>query len=115
MGNVMFSNRKQLITSERDLLAREVAERSVADTLQQIGSSAVNMSPAELRGYVRAYALPFVRNEAAQLVSFEWPRRAFNQLAAVALDQATHLVVAQLKQQPISAVPSPHVRLRIAA
>jgi hypothetical protein len=97
------------------LLAREVAERCVADTLQQIGSSAVNMSPAELRGYVRAYALPYVRNEAAQLVSLEWPRRAFNELAAVALDQTTHLVVTQLRMHPVAAVPVPHVRLRIAA
>jgi len=111
----MFANRKQQITSQRELLARDVAERSVSDTLQQIGSSAVNMSPAELRGYVRAYALPFVRNEAAQLVSFEWPRRAFDQLAASALDQATHLVVSQLKLPPVAAVPAPHVRLRIAA
>jgi hypothetical protein len=97
------------------LLAREVAERSVADTLLQIGSSPVNMSPAELRGYVRAYALPYVRYEAAQLVSLEWPRKAFDELAAIALDRATHLIVTQLKLQPVAAVPVPHVRLRIAA
>jgi hypothetical protein len=111
----MFTDRKQHVSAERELLAREVAERSAADTLQQIGSSAVNMSPAELRGYVRAYALPYVHNEVAQLVSLEWPRRAFNELAAVALDQTTHLVVTQLKTHPVSTVPVPHVRLRAAA
>jgi len=111
----MFNDRKQQLRAQRELLAREVAERSVSNTLQQIGASAVNMSPAELRGYVRAYALPFVRYEAAQLVSLEWPRKAFNELAAVALDQATHLVATQLKSHPVASVPMPHVRLRMAA
>jgi hypothetical protein len=111
----MFNDRKQQLSSQRELLAREVAERSVANTLQQIGASAVNMSQAELRGYVRAYALPFVHYEATQLVSLEWPRKAFHELAASALDQATHLVATQLKLHPIATVPVPHVRSRLAA
>ena len=111
----MFNDRKQQLTAQRDLLAREVAERSVANTLQQIGDMTVNMSPAELRGYVRAYAFPFVHEEAAQLVSLEWPRKAFAGLVAAALDQATHLIAMHLKSHPVSAVPVPHVRLRIAA
>jgi hypothetical protein len=36
-------------------------------------------------------------------------------LVAVALQQATHLVVTQLKSRPIGAVPAAHVRLRTAA
>ena len=111
----MFNDRKQQLNAQREMLAREVAERSVANTLQQIGDSAVNMSQAELRGYVRAHALPFVHDEAAQLVSLEWPRNAFIELAALALDQATHLIATQLKSHPIASVPVPHVRLRIAA
>jgi hypothetical protein len=111
----MFNDRKQQLMAQRDLLAREVAERSVENTLEQIGDTAVNMSPAELRGYVRAYAFPFVHEEVAQLVSLEWPRKAFNALAAAALDQAVHLVAMQLKSRPVAAMPVPHVRLRIAA
>jgi hypothetical protein len=111
----MFTNRKQQLIERRESLVREVAERSVSDTLLQIGATPANMSPAELRGYVRAFALPFVRNETAQLVSFEWPRAAFDELASAALNQATHLIISRLKAPPVTCVPKPHVARRSAA
>ena len=62
---------------QRDTLAREIAERSVAATLNCLGADAEKMSPAELRGYVRAHAMPFVYDEAIQLVGRELPERRF--------------------------------------
>jgi hypothetical protein len=106
----MFNYRKHRAT-----LPREVAERSVEPTLAQLGVAIDNMSDAELRGYVRAFALPCVCDEALQLVSREWPRKAFNELVAAALEQATHLVITRLKMSPIVAMPIPHVRFRLAA
>jgi hypothetical protein len=111
----MFNRHAQRAIQARDSLAREVAERSVAPTLPELTAIADNMSSAELRGYVRAHARPFVRDEANQLVGYEWPKRAFDELVSTALEQATHAIVQQLKLQPIAVVPVPHVRLRIAA
>ena len=111
----MFTVRKQRVSLPAEAMAREIAERSVAGTLQQLREDAVNMLPAELRGYVRAHALSFVREEATQLVGREWPAEAFAELVATAMERATHLVVQQLKLHPIAVVPTPHVRLRIAA
>ncbi len=111
----MLSIRKQRASLPRDTLAREIAERSVEATLEQLSADTVRMSAAELRGYVHAHAISFVREEATQLVGREWPAKAFAELAAAALEQATHLVVQQLKLHPVVAVPVPHVRLRIAA
>jgi hypothetical protein len=111
----MFNLRKQRTSLPRDTFAREIAERSVAATLRQLGPIAGKLATAELRGYVRAHALPFVRDEATQLVSREWPADAFAELVAIALEQATHLVVQQFNLHPVVTMPAPHVRLRIAA
>jgi hypothetical protein len=111
----MFNLRNHRASLPRDTLAREIAERSVARTLTLLAADADSMSPAELRGYVRAYALPCVCDEALQLVGREWPKAAFKELVATALEQATHLVVRQIKANPIVSMPTPHVRLRIAA
>jgi hypothetical protein len=111
----MFNRHARRAIESRDSLAREVAERSVAATVAELSVIADNMSLAELRGYVRGHALPIVREEANQLVGYEWPQKAFNELVASALEQAMHLIVQQLRLQPIAAVPTPHVRLRIAA
>jgi hypothetical protein len=114
-GHAMLRLRKQRTPYPRDTFAREIAERSVAATLEQLGPVVDQMGAAELRGYVRAQALPFVRDEATQLVSREWPADAFADLVAAALDQATHLVVQQLRLHPVTTMPAPHVRLRLAA
>ena len=100
---------------ERDKLARDIAERSMVPTLERLGECAEQMSPAELRGYVRAHAMPFVWNEAIQLVGRELPKADMSALIVAALEQATHLVVRQLKAHPVVAMPTPHIRLRIAA
>lgn len=111
----MFTVRLHRSSPQRDLLAREVAERCVSDTLRQLNASAGNMSPAELRGYVRAHATMFIREEATQLVGREWPKQSFDELVATALEQVMHLVVTQIKSHPVVVVPVPHVRLRLAA
>jgi len=111
----MWNLRKERTPSPQDTFAREIAERSVDATLGQLSPVAERMAAAELRGYVRAHALPFVYEEATLLVSREWPADAFSDLVAAALEQATHRVVQQLKLHPVIAVPLPHVRLRVAA
>jgi hypothetical protein len=111
----MFNYRRYRASVPRDTLAREIAERSVAATLSQLCADANAMPPAQLRGYVRAHALPNVHDEAFQLVGREWPKTALKELVASALEQTTHLVVQQIKAHLIVAIPTPHVRLRIAA
>ncbi|HEX3601460.1 MAG TPA: hypothetical protein VHU84_15010 [Lacipirellulaceae bacterium] len=106
----MFNYRKHRAT-----LPREIAERSAMHTMALLTTIADNMSPNELRGYIRAHALPCVLEEAWQLVSREWPTAAFNELVATATEQATHLVLRQMQSLPTVNVPTPHVRLRIAA
>jgi hypothetical protein len=114
-GHSMLNLRRQRTDLPRDTFAREIAERSVAATLAQLSPIAERMSAPEQRGYVRAHALPFIRDEATQLVSREWPADAFADLVATALEQATHLVIQQLKLHPIITMPAAHVRLRLAA
>ena len=99
----------------RDTLAREIAERSVAATLAQLSEDADRMSPAELRGYVRAHALPYVCDEALQLVGREWPEAAFKELVHGG-PRASHAPRRAAAQgPPVVAMPAPHIRLRIAA
>jgi hypothetical protein len=111
----MFNFRKHQTTLPRDSFARDVAERSVAAILHELGPAACDMSPPELRGYVRAHALPIVREEATQLVSSEWPRKPFDDLVALAMEYATHLVAEQVRSHPVVSIPAPHVRLHAAA
>ena len=111
----MFNYQIHQGSRERDKLARDVAERSVTATLDRLGECASRLSPAELRGYVRAHAMPIVREEAIQLVGRELPKSDMNALILAALEQATHLVVRQMKAHPVVAMPAPHIRLRIAA
>ncbi len=106
----MFNYRKH-----RAKLPREITGHSVAATLARLSVDAENMSLAELRGYVRAHALPCVREEALKLVSREWPKAAFDELVAAALEQTVHHVVHHLDTYPLSAMPTPHVGQRFAA
>ena len=92
----MFNYRKHRATLPRE--SRRTQRRCHTRTA---GTAIDNMSHAELRGYVRAFALPCVCEEALQLVSREWPRKAFNELVAAALEQATHMVIVRLKTSPI--------------
>ncbi|MCC7476430.1 MAG: hypothetical protein IT425_13640 [Pirellulales bacterium] len=111
----MFNNRKQRAILPQDTLAREIAERSVPETLDLLGEKARGMPRAEQRGYIRAYALPVIFEEVLQLVGHEWPPKARHELALAALEMAVHLVVEELRLPPAVAVPIPHIRLFQAA
>ena len=111
----MFNVQLYRPATSHDMLAREIAERSVAAALQNLGPRRDTLSGAELRGYVRAHTFPCVHDEALQLVGREWPQSALNNLLSTALEQATHRVLRQLKSQPVASIPLPHVRRRIAA
>ena len=96
-------------------LAREVAEPAVAAVLRQLDSSVANMPPAELRGYLRAHALPHIQLEIAKLAAPDLQRIRKSELTATALELATHALLQQLKSNLTVSVPTPHVRLRAAA
>jgi len=111
----MFNFHMHQASLHRDALAREIAERSAAATLQELGEDAEKMSLSELRGYVRGHAMPHALEEAIQLVGREVPKAELSVLIAAALEQVTHIVVRQFTSLPVVAVPAPHIRLRIAA
>lgn len=111
----MFNAKLTRHTKSHDQLAREIADRSLAAVLGNLGSQADTMCGAELRGYIRAHAFPCVYAEAAKLTGNVWPQETFNQLVASALELATHSLQRRLKSHPVVVVPLPHVRLRIAA
>lgn len=95
-------------------MARQVADRAVAAVLKQLDSSVANMPPAELRGYVRAHALPHIQCEIGQLAAQALQHTQTSELAATALEIATHTLLQQLKSNLTVCVPTPHVRLRAA-
>jgi hypothetical protein len=111
----MFNNRTHRASPLDELLAGKVARLSVSAVVGQLDSSAADMSPAELRGYLRAHTLPHVQSEARQLVGSHFPQEAFHNLVAAALELATHTLAEQLKSTLTVSMPAPHVRLRSAA
>jgi hypothetical protein len=73
------------------------------------------MSPAELRGYVRARAWSEVRRQSQNLVAERNVSADFaNDLMANALDRTTHAILRQPPPQPTMPLPAPHIQLRIA-
>lgn len=110
-----FNSRMHRVSPLNESLAREVAERAVAAVLRQLDSSVAIMPPAELRGYLRAHALPQIQFEIGQLVAGALPRCHASELTATALELATHTLLQQLKSNLTVSVPTPHVRLRTAA
>jgi hypothetical protein len=99
-----------------DDVIREVARRSMAEVRGRLCAAIDSMSEAELRGYVRARAARPVRCEAQQLATEQGWRIALSEsLIAGALERTVHLVVYQLRMQPVVATSAAHATLRIAA
>jgi hypothetical protein len=102
---------------DRDVeaLVRDLAERSVAATRDQLGTAAEKMDAAELRGYARARAMRLANQLVRQLVADGrlHPRLAKN-TAARAADRTANLIVRERMLRPIS-VPTLLVPLRAAA
>lgn len=98
-----------------DELAREIAARSVAQVRSRLSSCVSKMGDAELRGYVRARALRPVRIAADQLAT-QHVRQATicSALVTNALERVVHLVVHELKTQPIVAPSAVRATMRAA-
>ncbi|MCI0331602.1 MAG: hypothetical protein L0228_00065 [Planctomycetes bacterium] len=74
------------------------------------------MNVAELRGYVRTRATRIARAHVRRSIAELCLRREREaDLTAAVLERAVHLVIRNLTVQPVVSIPSPHVRMRIAA
>jgi len=99
-----------------DRLAREVAERSLEPARERLSRTVWAMSPAELRGYVRARATRPVRVHARQaLAHHRMQDTLLDDLVQSVLERTVHLLVREFLVQPVVAMPAAHVRLRAAA
>jgi hypothetical protein len=100
---------------ESDALTREIAERCANAVLAQLSGEALQMSAAQLRGYVRARAWSHVSAELQDAAATGRVRRSQAiELAARALEQTVHIVVAANTAAPVIAMPMPHIGRRAA-
>ena len=96
-----------------EALANLIAERSLSEALVRLRQDTTTMTPAELRGYVRARVHRVVRRQTLAAV----PGQSASELETLvqsALQRTTQLIVSQPQALPVTALPSVHVRLRIA-
>ena len=99
-----------------DDVIREITKRSVVEVRRRLSTSAWNMSEAELRGYVRARAARPVRYEAVRIATEQgWRIALSDSLIASSLERTVHLVVHQLRMQPVVGTSAVHATLRAAA
>jgi hypothetical protein len=76
---------------------------------------AATMEPDELRGYVRACALPIVGAFVRQLLTkHPEPYAQQFELVSMAVDRTVQQVVRDLQSPPVIAIPAPHVLRRAA-
>ena len=103
-------------TNGREPIVHEIAAQCAASTLLRIGAAGNTMSAAELRGYVRALARPWIAAEVERLQSAGLIARNHRKnLIAVALEQTVYLATRACASAPVVAMPIPHIRLRAAA
>ena len=101
---------------ERDGLMHEIAERCTVETRERLGADLMNMSPDELRGYVKARAAAPVLLHARRLIA---ERRLHTENAAAFIEQTiervTHSIVREAARSPIVSLPYAAVPMRAAA
>src|SRR5256885_6463145 len=102
--------------ANRDAVVREITGRVVAEVISQLGANAERMSPAELRGYVRASSRTLIRKgfQAAGLGETLSAKERSEQQARVS-ERIVHDVVRSFAAGPLLAIPEPHVAARKAA
>jgi len=112
----LFSVFKPARICRRDAVAGDIAAQCVNAVTQRLGASTTEMGVPELRGYVRARAFAVVSAFVEQAVDEERVPSA-NEIALIAtvLERTVHIIVRDLQSPPVITVPSPHVRLRVAA
>ena len=100
---------------EIERLIRAISERCASVTLSQLSAVVEQMNESQLRGYVRAHALPQVWIEAQGTEVFcRLSAAQANDVAARALEQAVYLVTRTYASAPIVSMPAPHIGRRAA-
>jgi hypothetical protein len=113
--NAKFRVFKRRAATWHGAFVADIAARCARAVAQQVTPNAMFMDVAELRGYLRARALPIV----LACISQHAPDRARSEpppaLVAAALERTIQLVVRDFRSLPIVAIPAPHVPRRAAA
>lgn len=100
---------------EIDRLVRVIAERCASVTLFHLSSLVEQMNDSQLRGYVRAHALPQVWAEARGTELFcRLTQSQANDVEARALEQTVYLVTRTFSSATTIAMPEPHIGRRAA-
>jgi|tagenome__1003787_1003787.scaffolds.fasta_scaffold20517060_2 hypothetical protein len=101
---------------EHDVLVRQITERLAVQMIVDLNQAAERMSPAELRGYVRARSRALVRQD-FQAAGFGKPlsTNERQEQETRVVERIAHEVVRSLAAGPISTIPLPHVSMRKAA
>ena len=101
---------------DRESLIHDIAKNVAQATLLQLKPTTLNMNVAELRGYLRTRAASEARTQVRRsIVELHLKQEREADLTAAVLERAIHLVIRDLLVQPVVSIPTPHVRLRIAA
>lgn len=90
---------------DEDQRVRDTAKIAAKWTRHELSSDISNMSPNELRGYVRARAERVLRDRLGL---------QDGELHTEILQRTVHLVISELATQPIVSLPMPHVERRAA-
>jgi hypothetical protein len=99
-----------------DDLIRQIAKRSAVAVRRRLSDAATTMSDAELRGYVRARGLRPVQQEAERIAAQQgWQVGLTDLLVPSTLERTVHLVVQQLRLQPVVAPSAVYATLRVAS
>ena len=102
--------------SQHDSVVREIAERSAAAKMLQLGLNAADMSVAELRGYVRAHAWSAISTEVRRFApKQQLAKMEIDDLTSRALEQTVHFVTSAYVAAPVISMPTPHIGVRVAA
>ena len=111
-----FSTFRRERTFHRDAVACDIAALCAAAVVERLSPDIAAMGVAELRGYIRARALPIVRSHVQKLVAEQRVASSQgNDLIAAALERTVHLALGDLYAPPVVAIPTPHVPMRTAA
>ena len=110
----MFNFHSSTTNQKCDALIREVAERTAAEILSQLGATLAGLSESELRGYVRARAWPLVCDDLQRIVTRKTALGSQQDLAGQVLEQTVHIVTRACTDSPIASVPMPHIGRRAA-
>jgi hypothetical protein len=112
----LFRIFKRPHAARQSALASDIAARCASQIMSRIGSKTATMTPPELRGYLRAVALPMVRSYIQNLLADQQvPSPQRDDFLTAVLERTVERLVHDLRMPPVIHIPSPHVQTRRAA